>query len=73
MLEQLELAVEAAKDARVRKDTAEETKEMENVHNWCHRLCAYVHWKEGVVKILLTKTSLARSFHLGIGFNIGGT
>lgn len=73
MLEELELAVEATRDSRVRKDTAEETKEMANVHGWCHRLYAYVNWKEGVVKTLLTKTSLAHSFHLDPELNIDGT
>ncbi|KIJ93904.1 hypothetical protein K443DRAFT_12519 [Laccaria amethystina LaAM-08-1] len=38
---------------------------------WCYCLCAYVHWKEDVVRTLLTKTSLANAFSLREVWNVG--
>lgn len=56
-LEQLERSVTAMKDAREKKQTEQEVKEIGSIHGWCQRLYLYVYWKEDVVK------TLAQYFH----------
>ena len=73
LLKQLELAIGSTKSAREKGLIYEETRGLRNVHYWCYRLCAYVHWKEDVVRTLLTKTSLADAFSLHVVLNMGGT
>lgn len=72
MLRQLELATSATRSARKNKETDKETRGLRNIHAWCFCLDAYVHWREGVVKTLLTKTSLAHAFSLRDVSNMGG-
>ena len=69
ILKQLELAIGSTKSAREKTQIDEKTQGLYNIHSWCHRLYAYVHWKEDVVRTLLTKTSLVYAFNLS---NIGG-
>ncbi|KIK74708.1 hypothetical protein PAXRUDRAFT_835912 [Paxillus rubicundulus Ve08.2h10] len=64
MLRQLDGAIQKVMYARQKKTTQnilteEERTAITELHTWCHYLYHFVHWKEGVVKILLTKTSLA--------------
>jgi len=73
ILKQLELAIDSTKSAREKTLIDEETQGLTDIHSWCHRLYAYVHWKEDVVRTLLTKTSLAYAFSLRIVLNMGGT
>ena len=73
MLEQLELAIGFTKSAREKTLIDKETWGLTNIQSWCHCLYAYVHWKEDVVRALLTKTSLANAFSLRDVLNMGGT
>ena len=74
ILEQLGLAIDATKEARENNLTDKETVGLNEVHRWCYCLFAYVYWKEGVIKTLLTKTSLAHAFNLrSVIWKIGGT
>jgi hypothetical protein len=73
ILRQLELAIDSTKSALEKTLIDEETQGLKDMHSWCHRLYAYVHWKEDVVRTLLTKTSLAYAFSLRVVLNIGGT
>jgi hypothetical protein len=72
ILEQLELSVAATKDAREKKQTKQAVEGIASIHGWCQRLYLYVHWKEDIVKTLLTKTSLAQWFHLRVRLNMSG-
>ena len=63
IIKQLELAVNGVRI--VRETQKEDGKgEIEDIHTWCHRLYAYLHWKVDVAQTLLTKTSLKYSFRL---------
>ncbi|KIM48631.1 hypothetical protein M413DRAFT_20991 [Hebeloma cylindrosporum] len=62
IIKKLEVAVDEVRT--MRETQVEERGAMEGVHGWCHRLYAFLHWKDGVVQILLTKTSLSKSFFL---------
>ena len=73
ILKQLELAIDSTKSAREKTLIDEETQGLKDIHSWCHRLYAYVHWKEDVVRTLLTKTSLAYAFSLRVVLNMGST
>ena len=66
---QLEAAIEATKAARQEKQTDQEIEGLNDINSWCGHLYAYVHWKEGVVKTLLTKTA----FNLRVVLEKGGT
>ena len=70
---ELENAVEVTKAAREENHADQENEGLEPINSWCAHLCASVHWKEGVVKTLLTKTSLAYAFKIFIKLNKGGT
>ena len=70
ILKQLELSVTETKVAREKKQTDQEVKHMSNINGLCHILHMYVHWKEDVVKTLLTKTSLAHQFHFRVPFKL---
>jgi hypothetical protein len=72
ILKELELSVAATKCAREKKQTEQEVEGMANIHGWCQRLYSYVHWKEDIVKTLLTATSLARWFHFRVRLNMNG-
>ena len=72
ILKQLELSVTATKDAREKKQKEREVECMANIHACCQRLYLYVHWKEDIVKTLLTETSLAQCFHFRGRLNMSG-
>ena len=75
ILKRLEIAIDKTKDARKMNLTVKETEGFQDIHRWCYCLYMCVHWKEGVIKTLLTKTSLAHSFNLGdvVPNSMGGT
>ena len=73
LLRQVELAINATKDAREQKLTSDEVDGLNDTNIWCYCLYAYVHWREDIVKTLLTKTSLARAFGLSAVPNVAGT
>ncbi|KIJ13056.1 hypothetical protein PAXINDRAFT_156651 [Paxillus involutus ATCC 200175] len=73
MLRQLDGAIEKTMDAGQKKTTQnvvteEERTAITELHIWCHYLYHFVQWKEGVVKILLTKTSLADTLGTSMEF-----
>ena len=69
IINKVELAVDAARTMR-ETQKGDEKGEIENIHAWCHRLYAYLYWKEDVVQILLT--SLSEFFNFPIALNTGG-
>jgi hypothetical protein len=71
ILGQLELAIKATKEAREKNWREAQIRGLGDIHGWCHPLYANAHWEEGVVKTLLTKTSLASAFSLRVGLDIG--
>ncbi|EDR06078.1 uncharacterized protein LACBIDRAFT_294726 [Laccaria bicolor S238N-H82] len=72
ILQQLEFTTSWTKLAREKGETDKETRGLNDIHNWCYCLHAYVHWKEGIVKTLLTRTSLAHAFDLPAPLNRRG-
>jgi hypothetical protein len=71
IINKVELAVDAARTTR-ETQKGDEKGEIEDIHAWCHRLYAYLYWKEDVVQTLLTKTSLSEFFKFPIALNVGG-
>jgi len=69
IIQQLELAVNGVRIVR-ETQKGDGKGEIEDIHTWCHRLYAYLHWKEDVAQTLLTKTSLKYSFRLRDAFDM---
>jgi len=71
IIKKVELTVNAARTMR-ETQKGDRKGEIEDIHAWCHRLYAYVYWKEEVVQTLLTKTLLSEFFNFPIALNMGG-
>jgi hypothetical protein len=71
IVKKVELAVDAARTTR-ETQKGDGKGEIEDIHAWCHRLYAYVYWKEDVVQTLLTKTSLSEFFNFPLALNMDG-